>query len=381
MLPRDRVQAAFEQQPTDKTPIYQGSVSSAVASAVLGREAYVGGGMQQYREACALWEGPEAHAAFLDRTHADAVAWAEALDLDYVRAEYWRMNRTPSDRIDEGTFLYGDRDGDFEVWRFDPPTELYSCIDAPPAPEPTMDDLEERVERMETRLADYRPTPADRPTLAYAIDAVGDRRAIAAPGPYGCVDYRTPRWREAVALRPDLVGRYLAVQAEEGCRLADCMAEMGLPYLMGGGDFASKQGPFYSPRAFHDLMLPQLQKVSAHCDALGSYFMFASDGNLWPVADDLFGASGVRAYYEIETTAGMDLRRLRETFPRLTLLGGINSATLHTGTPDDVRAEVREALAAAHEHHGIIVGCSNMIVPGTPPGNVEAMMTTLHAER
>lgn len=381
MLPKDRVQAAFEQRPTDLVPIYQSSVSSAVASEVLGREAYVGGGMQQYRESCALWNGPDAHAEFVARTNADAVAFAEALDLDFVRPEYWRMNRKPTRRIDEFTFLYGDPDGEFEVWRFHPETELFSCIDRTPHPEPTMADLEAQVARMEEGVAGYHPAPSDFASLAYAIEAVGGRRAVAGVGPYICVDYRTPRWLEAVALRPDLVSRYLAVQAEEGCRIADAMNEMGLHYLRGGGDFASRPGPFYSPKAFHDLMLPQLQKVSAHCNALGSYFMFASDGNLWPVADDLFGRSGVHAYHEIETVAGMDLRRLRETFPRLTLFGGINSATLHRGAPDDVRAEVRDALAVAHELGGIVVGCSNMIVPGTPPENFEAMMTTLHAER
>ena len=99
------------------------------------------------------------------------------------------------------------------------------------------------------------------------------------------------------------------------------------------------------------------------------------------MADDLFGRSGVRAYYEIETAAGMDLRRLRERFPHLTLLGGVNSATLHRGSPEEVRAEVRSALEVAREFGGIIVGCSNLIVPGTPPENVEAMIETLHAER
>jgi hypothetical protein len=380
-LPKDRVQAALEQRPTDKVPIYQASVSSDVASKVLGREAFVGGGAQRYREAVALWNGPDAHAEFIARSHADAIAWAEALDLDYVRPEYWRMNRKPTRRLDDVTFLYGDPDGDFEVWRYDPETELYSCIDRTPRPDPTFEDLEAQVVRMEARLAEYRPTPADFPTQVYAVRAVGERRAIAAPGPYVCVDYHVPRWLEAVVLRPDLVGRYLDVQAEEGCRLAEAMAQMGLRYLMGGGDFASRHGPFYSPRAFREIMLPRLQKVSAHCAALGSYFMFASDGNLWPVADDLFGRSGVRAYYEIETLAGMDLRRLRETFPRLTLLGGVNSATLHRGTPDDVRAEVRAALDVARRCHGVIVGCSNMIVAGTPIANVEAMMQALHAER
>jgi len=150
---------------------------------------------------------------------------------------------------------------------------------------------------------------------------------------------------------------------------------------MGGGDFASKNGPFYSPRAFHNLMLPALRRVSEACHAVGAYHMFASDGNLWPVAEDLFGASGVDCFYEIDRRAGMDLARLRTTFPHLTLLGGIASETLHLGTRAEVIQEVRSALAVAKEHGSIIVGCSNQIVPHTPPENIWAMMETLHAER
>jgi len=150
---------------------------------------------------------------------------------------------------------------------------------------------------------------------------------------------------------------------------------------MGGGDFASKKGPFYSPRAFHNLMLPALKKVSDACHAAGAYHMFASDGNLWPVAEDLFGASGVDCYYEIDRRAGMDLARLRDAFPHLTLLGGISSATLHAGTKDEAIHETRTALAVAREKGSIIVGCSNQIVAPTPLENFWAMMEVLHKER
>ena len=65
-------------------------------------------------------------------------------------------------------------------------------------------------------------------------------------------------------------------------------------------------------------MLPRLQKISRCCHDLGVYHLFASDGDLWPVADDLFGRSGIDGYYEIDKLAGMDLRRLREAQPQPT---------------------------------------------------------------
>jgi uroporphyrinogen-III decarboxylase len=109
--------------------------------------------------------------------------------------------------------------------------------------------------------------------------------------------------------------------------------------------------------------------------------MFASDGDLWPVAEDLFGASGVDCFYEIDRRAGMDLRLLRERYPHLTLLGGIASETLHMGTKEEVVQETLSALEVAKELGSCIIGCSNQIVAPTPMANVEAMMETLHGWR
>ena len=101
MSPRERVLATFAHQKTDKIPIHHLGCSSQVASMILGREAYVGGGIQQWREATALWEGEEAHQAFLYRSLDDAFDLACALNHDILRLEYWRMPTKPSKRIDK----------------------------------------------------------------------------------------------------------------------------------------------------------------------------------------------------------------------------------------------------------------------------------------
>jgi len=381
MLPKERVAAVFEHRPTDKVPIYQGGLSSRSASIILGREAYVGGGIQQYREARALWEGPDAHQEFLERTRQDTFDLVRTLELDLVRPSYWRMPEKPTRRIDENTFFYGQEDGVWRVMRFDPAYELYQEIDHSPRPELTLEELEHCVAAAEKAAAEAPPPkPENYPDLLAAIAEFGETHAIPGSGIGICVP-REPVWLEAIALRPDLVGRYLMAQATRAARVPAVMAQMGLRYLMGGGDFASKNGPFYSPRSFHQIMLPALQRVSEACHAAGTYHLFASDGDLWPVADDLFGASGVDSFYEIDRRAGMDLARLRDTFPHLTLLGGIASETLHMGTKEEVIAEVRSALAVAKEKGGIIVGCSNLIVAPTPAENIWAMMESLHAER
>jgi uroporphyrinogen decarboxylase len=129
------------------------------------------------------------------------------------------------------------------------------------------------------------------------------------------------------------------------------------------------------------MMLPRLQKMSATAHRCGKYVGFASDGNLWPIADDLFGASGTDAFYEIDHDAGMDLRKLRTRFPNLTCFGNISSATLHHGTRDQVIAETRENAEIALEFGGCLCGVSNQVVAPTPMENVLAMLETLETYR
>ena len=136
---------------------------------LLGRDAHVGGGVTQWMEATALWEGPEAHAEYLRRCRQDAYDVATAAHCDIIRPSYWRMSEKPAKRINKYTFLYGDPDGDYAVHRFDPDTELYQVIDQRNSGAPkTVDDLEQTVRESEKRLETYRPAPED---FSEAFDA------------------------------------------------------------------------------------------------------------------------------------------------------------------------------------------------------------------
>ncbi len=374
MLPRERVAAAFRGEPTDKVPIYQAGFSSRAASVVLGREAYTGGGIQQYRESAAWWAGGAAHDDFVERSFADACDLCEKLDLDLVRTSYWRKEDKPSERIDDLTFRYPNG----EVWRFHPPSETYGCIDG--QSESVDEGNLQRIAEEQMRGADrYAPAEADFPEHKRAVQRFGATRGIPGNG-VGIAVPRADAWLQATVLAPEILGLHLDAQTLEAVKTAPVMARLGLPYCFGGGDFAGASGPFYSPSFFHQAMLPRLKRISDACHAAGAYHLFASDGNLWPVADDLFGRSGMDGYYEIDGTF-MPLRRLRNKFPKLTLLGGIRSETLHLGTEEQVREETRAAVETAKEIGGCIIGCSNQIVAPTPERNIWVMMETLERYR
>jgi len=382
MSPAERIAATFEGRPTDRIPVHHIGFSSRAASLVLGREAYVGGGIQQWREAAALWRGADAHAEFLERTYRDSLDLARALEQDIVRVSWWRMPRRPVRVLDEWTMEF-DLGGVREVRRFDPHTEMFPVIHRePPAEALTMEDLETRVAATERGIENWQPSEQAYADVLQAMRDLGPEHVVRCGGVGLGIPYSEPVWLEAVVVRPDLVERFLDVQVERAIRTVRLLAPLGVRYFWGGGDFASEHGPFYSPESFRKLMLPRLQRISQACHDVGAYHLFASDGNLWPVADDLFGRSGVDGFYEIDRRAGMDLARLRTTFPRLTLVGAnIASYTLHMGTPDQVREETRSCLEAARRYGRIVVGCSNQVVPDTPPENLMAMVETLAAER
>ena len=382
LSPRERVLAAFEHKETDRVPIHNIGFSSRVASTILGREAYIGGGIQQWREAVSLWEGEEAHREYLRRSEQDAFDVSIALEHDILRLQYWRMATKPTQRKDKYTFLYGDPEKSWRLMRFDPDTELYQVIDQhPPKAEDTFESIEKQITAQEKSLENYHPSPKASSSTLALMEKYGRNWVVRFGGGGLGIPYGSPAWLEAVVARPDLVARYLDVQAERAVRSMEGIAAAGVKMVFGGGDFASELGPFYSPQSFHDLMLPRLKRITDACHKHGLYYLFASDGNLWPVADDLFGNSGVDGFYEIDGKAGMDLGKLRERFPHLTMIGNISSYTLHTGTKEDVIRETMSCLDEARRSRGIIVGVSNYIMPGTPEENLWAMIETMKEHR
>jgi len=385
MTGKERVEAAFQGIPSDRVPVYQLSASSWVASELLGREAYVGFGIQQWREAAALWDGPDAHAEFLERTFQDTLAINRHYGNDLYRFVYPRAPGKPTRKVDEHTYLY--ESGSEENWRvlrYDPSQEHIDVMfDHKPRRRPTFEDLERSLEASEKA---YEKNPEERLPLRdddlslRALRELGNEAAIRIGGG-SCGIGREEWWLEAVALRPDLVARSLDLQVASARQTVGPLVDAGFRYLFGGGDFAGYQGPFYSPKTFHDLVLPRLQEITNIVHQKNAYSLFASDGDLWSVADDLFGASGVDGFYEIDRRAGMDLRRLREHFPDLTLLGGISSHTLHVGSSEEVIAETLTSIEVAKELGRIIVGVTNLPVPGTPVSNIEAMLRTVEDNR
>lgn len=375
---KDLIEKTFRKEKTRRIPVNHRGFSSKAASYILGQEAFVGGGIQQWREAKSLLEGW--HAEYLERSFQDATQISQISGQDLMRVQYWRFNQKPTRKLDDYTFLF--EEGPKETWqilRFDPISE--QCHVELCYPQSSVEKtLHDCVRAMEKSAADYQPTEEDLHTELHAQALFSDKAIETGGGSVG-IPHDTSLWLEAMLLNPKIVEAYIRVQVAMARKTIPFRVQRGFRIILGGGDFASNTGPMYSPDLFRRLILPGVKEIAAISHQYGAYYLFASDGDLWPVADDLFGESGIDGYFEIDRRANMDLLRLRQTFPKLTLLGNISSHTVALGSPDDVKAEVLSCLEIAHTHGGIIVGISNYVQPETPPRNIDVLLKTIDENR
>ncbi len=371
---RKRIQAAFEFTRPDRVPLFDQTIGSEVASKVIGREMQVGGASLRFREVEARFAGEKAAREFEEKMLEDVALFYRQMSYDMARLP-WRDTRKATRKIDRYTYLFGDpeSEGPWEVYHFSPESRDWHVKDGWLAGG-NVDALLFHLEK-EIRLwqgPDVDPTRMD--VLRKFKSLVGNDLTLAVSVAMLMIPMWEPAWLMALEMAPDLVASEIDRQVEQGLADLELAAEIGADVVHSGGDFCLNSGPVYSPETFDRLILPGLKKLVAKCNELGLKYVFRTDGITWPVADSLFGESGVHGYGEIDYSAGMRLKDLRRRFPKLTLLGNLDcGGALIFGTVDEVRAAVRENIEQTGGI-GHILGSSNTIMPETPPENYLAML-------
>ena len=175
------------------------------------------------------------------------------------------------------------------------------------------------------------------------------------------------------ALIEELLDRYLAF-AE---RAIQVFCELGFDLIWCFDDFAYHSGPMFSPAVFRELFLPRLRRATAR---ISVPWIFHSDGNLFPVLDDLL-TLGMSGLHPIEPEA-MDLAEVKRAVGRRAcLIGNVSVDLLARGTPAQVEAAVEEALAAGSPGGGYMLSSGNSIPGYAKLENVRAMIASFHQRR
>lgn len=365
---------AIAAQPGDRAPTYIPAIACEVASKILGRPAHTGTGSLHYAEVSAWAKGGAAHAEFEARLCQDIIELHRILDIDVIRMP-WRMNIRPSAQLDDNTFVFGDLNGDHRVCRYNPQTADFGELRRVVVTPPTETDPAIILEQLEKDLATIQSAAPDVPSSWLDFyQMAGDEFFVVYTGGGVTVGMSEQDLMD-LALIPKVVGCSLMLQSSRAIRQAEGLIQHGCPRVMlGGGDLASNTGLLYSPKQFREVVLPAYRHLTDRMNALGVHYAFRSDGNLWSIADMLFQEAACPGYGETDRDAGMTVAKLRQRYPGLVIWGNMSSALLQRATPQQVRDESRRILDESGGV-GYFHGCSNAIVNGTPPENVEAMFS------
>lgn len=370
MTSKERVKLAFAHIEPDRVPIFEQSVCSKVASEILGRKVLTGGGSLRRQESEAWLRGDDEHKAFAQKVLDDVVALTDALCFDIIHLP-WRHTTKPTRKLDEFTYLYGDLDGWFSVYRYDPVSDVFDCVDDT-VRRRGLDAIREIVEGMECHLSQgWKPSDE---AFDAIVTKVGHEKFVAGPAGGIAIPMR-PEWLEAVVEAPDLVHRYLDCVCETNLIAMRFYAEHGADCFWAGGDLADNKGVIYGPKVFREFLLPRLRRMIALANELDIPYVFRTDGNIWSIADMLFVEAGAHGYGEIDVDAGMDLAEVKRRYPNLTLWGGISCGKLLVhGTKEQIRSEVKRLMEEVAVGGGYIFGSSNAIHIGVPTENFLAML-------
>ena len=128
---RRRIMAAFAHQPVDRVPLFDQTVYSNVASAVLGRDLLIGGGSLRFAEVEARFRGSDSAAEFESRLLEEVAFFYRSLGYDMARIP-WRDTRLATAKLDRYTYLFGDRNRQepWEICRYAPESHNWHTVES-----------------------------------------------------------------------------------------------------------------------------------------------------------------------------------------------------------------------------------------------------------
>ncbi|MDA0321630.1 MAG: hypothetical protein O2923_02790 [Verrucomicrobia bacterium] len=130
------------------------------------------------------------------------------------------------------------------------------------------------------------------------------------------------------------------------------------------GDIGYRNGPFFSPRMYDELILPDHRRIGDWAHARGLKYIYHTDGDVRSLIPGLLNA-GADCIQPMEAKAGMDVRELAPMYgDRLTFFGNIDMTVACTNDKALVEEEVCSKLEAGMANKGYIYHSDHSVPPG-----------------
>ncbi len=184
--------------------------------------------------------------------------------------------------------------------------------------------------------------------------------------------------RFSIALYDNLgfIETLLELYIEYYINLIGRLNAIGVDCVVYYDNFSYNTGPMISPNTFREIFLPREKQLG---DTFKIPWVLHMDGNISQLMPDLLplGMNGLHPIQD--TNPQTNLKDFKARYGDvLCLWGNVNiERVLATGSPEDVKAEVRRCFEQGAQGGGYIIGSSNSLVDFLPLENVLAMADSI----
>jgi len=186
-------------------------------------------------------------------------------------------------------------------------------------------------------------------------------------------------WFMKLVQEPEYLGRLCDLALDSMLRVAQHVfdeVDDHFDVIWIGDDISGQNGPMQSLRHYREVLKPRQRRILDFIrQHSGAKVLYHGCGSMTPFLDDLI-EMGVSAFNPVQVSAvDMDSAMLKKRFgDRLSFWGGIDTQhVLPTGSPEDVRAEVKRRIDDLAPGGGYVVHSVHNLQADVPPENIVAM--------
>lgn len=163
-----------------------------------------------------------------------------------------------------------------------------------------------------------------------------------------------PDWaREIVDAFTELIVAYAQELIEAGFHIDGILAY---------GDIAFNNGPFFSPKAFEQVLMPAYKRLFGFAREQDWCGMLHSDGDVRLLLPQICECP-IDALHPFDSKAGMDVRELKPIYgDKITFVGNISKDVMAT-TKDQIEEEVATKITVAKQGGGYIYHSDHSVPP------------------
>ncbi len=173
---------------------------------------------------------------------------------------------------------------------------------------------------------------------------------------------------------PDLLTEVFKISNEFFKEAARRSVEAGCVGIWVSEDLGDSRRGFFRLPHYQKYILPPFVEIVEYVAGLGVPVLLHACGCITDYLPDI-AQTKVTSVHPLQRTAGMDLKWFKEEYgKRFAIIGNIDSSrTLPYGTPDEVEAEVKEAIEVAGKGGGYVLASDHSLHDGIPIENIRRM--------